>query len=211
MRGNGSSSSPWPTPTVWQSGEEPDTFEARRLRLKEKWGSKNGNGAGETLQIAVKKAVNGSDGKRSQTLIGQVRGSNWATPLSREVRNGFQTRADREKNGQQVGLSTQVIEVENWGTPRSNEHKGSGPKGSKVQQKMMDQQYLSAQVEDIDGLPQKKYRSIRGKRPVLSPAWTAQLMGTTLERIFFACWEMPLFTRQQPKHILTYSQNSDDE
>jgi len=221
MRENGFSSLPWPTPTAWQSGEEPDTFEARRLRLKEKWGKKTGNGAGETLNISVKKwttptlssakqGENEPDGKRSQTLIGQVRGSNWATPLSREVKKGFQTRADREKNGQQIGLITQVLEAENWGTPRSNEHKGSGPKGSKVQQKMMDQQYLSAQVEGTDGLLPKESSNIRGKRPVLSPAWTAQLMGTTLERIFFACWEMPLFTRQRPKHILTYSRNSDE-
>lgn len=221
MRGNDSSSLQWPTATAWQSGEEVDTFEARRKRLKAKWGNKTGNGAGETLNIAVQK---------------------WATPLSREVRNGFQTRADREKNGQQIGLSTQVIEeskkwstptvvmssmfpdkeylernteglatqVEKWKTPLSNTHKGTGPKGSKSQQTQLKNHYLSAQVENTDGQPLQEGSNIRGKRPVLSPAWTAQLMGTTLERIFFEWSEMPLYTRQQQKHILTYSQNSDE-
>ena len=44
-RGSDSSSLQWPTATAWQSGEEVDTFEARRKRLKDKWGNKTGNGA----------------------------------------------------------------------------------------------------------------------------------------------------------------------
>lgn len=34
-------------------------------------------------------------------------------------------------------------------------------------------------------------------RGLLNPAWVAQLMGTTLERIFSECSEMPLWNKPQ--------------
>ena len=45
----------WPTPSaaVRNDSEAVETFDARRILLKEKWG--NGNGAGEPLEIAVKR------------------------------------------------------------------------------------------------------------------------------------------------------------
>lgn len=97
-------------------------------------------------------------------------------------------RMDKYKQG---GTSLSTF-IQSWATPRSSEFKGTGPKGSVSQKYRLDKMYLDAQVEEHqpDSLPPPEANNTTGKRLVLSPRWVAQLMGTTLEKIFFACSEM---------------------
>ncbi|WP_224746340.1 hypothetical protein [Mucilaginibacter glaciei] len=49
-----------------------------------------------------------------------------------------------------------------------------------------------------NGLPGLENSNTNGNTPAsLNPAWDAQLMGTTLEKIFFGCSETELWNKQQ--------------
>lgn len=89
-----------------------------------------------------------------------------------------------------------------WPTPRSSEWKGTGPKGSKSQKYRLQKKYLDATVEQTDGQPLPDNLNTPGKRLVLNPAWVLQLIGTTLEKTFFAWREMPLYSKphNSPSH-----------
>jgi hypothetical protein len=74
-----------------------------------------------------------------------------------------------------------------WPSPRASEWKGSGQKGSKSQIYRLKKAYLDATViEWSDGQKDKDMSNMTGSHHVqLSVEWTAQLMGTSLDRIFF--------------------------
>lgn len=137
---------------------------------------------------------------------------NWPTPTTMEnehdqeklkarakrlkARNNGKNGTKRSGNGCGPNLATKVQE-ENWPTPRLSEWKGSGPVGSKSQIHMNDRDYLCARVEETDGQPSQTNPNTTGKRPVLNPSWVIQLMGTTLEKTFFAWQEMGLSNKPQ--------------
>lgn len=145
----------WPTPTVMYSRADwsMEQIKAKQAEVKartKKKGVHTGNGFGLNLAQAVK-AI-------------------WPTPVSTEVRQGYQNRS-RGKKGPQESLTTVVLNINGRQNQRSN------PTISKNQEQ-------------------------------LNPAWVAQLMGTTLEKIYFGCWGMGLCHNKPNWHLSTYSKNT---
>jgi len=133
--GNASSSSAWPTPSVMLTGERtsPQAFEARRLRLKAKHGSRTGNGAGPDLAMIAKqwptptavihRSVYASEethcrnARPLQEFVGL-----WATPTSSENSNRTTQMAPSHGNGHGIVLAGQAADFsKRWATPRSHE------------------------------------------------------------------------------------------
>lgn len=114
----------------------------------------------------------------------------WMTP---KTTSGDYT---NDKGDAQKRRLTLMGQAKQWPTPRASEYKGVGPKGSKSHQYQLERDYLDATVKEYsDGLPDpeslNRHGNPRGSYPErLNPAWVSQLMGTTLERIFF----VPLVT-----------------
>jgi hypothetical protein len=117
---------------------------------------------------------------------------NWATPRfehsqcagtrhSRDETNdtlyaqtrAWSTRAASREDGRQTMLH---LEASNWGTPRANEWKGTGPKGSDSQQYRLDKGYLDAQVEEYAD-ESKAVTSLEPEKRSLNPDWEEILMG----------------------------------
>ncbi len=104
----------------------------------------------------------------------------WKTPL-------YGDSADREFSVNSRGEPKLSAEVKQWSTPTATEvcqgfqDRSNGKKGS--------QESLTTEVYK-DSLHHPATSNTNGKRHVLSPAWVAQLMGTTLEKIFFDASEM---------------------
>lgn len=122
----------------------------------------------------------------------------WSTPRV-GGQEGYKTRLER---GKDMGLQGQVeyYTEKNWPTPRNSEWKGTGPKGSKSQIHMNERDYLCARVEETDGQPDPEKNNTNGKRHELNPAWVLQLMGTTIEKTFFAWREMESLNKQHNSH-----------
>ena len=125
-----SGSSSWPTPDaqLMNDGADPEKHRARQERLKAL--HHNGNGAGTPLGMAV---LNWPTPRREDG------GSLWRTPNATEADHG----GDRKD---EMGLDQQG---RNWATPRTSDHKGSGPEGSKSHQHMLDRDYLCAQIQSF--------------------------------------------------------------
>jgi hypothetical protein len=121
----------WPTPSVMLTGEgtSPEAFQVRQRRLKEKHGSKTGNGAGPDLAMAAKtwpppttrdhKDTGNLDNVPENALLGRV-AANWATPRA----------SDGEKGGphQSFGAGGEplVSQTIKWATPIVQDSKQSG-------------------------------------------------------------------------------------
>lgn len=132
--------------------------------------------------------------KRSAPLIEENDCSSlhWPTPRSspNENRQTKPTPSQRAgKHGMNLSVSVQL-----WVTPSARDHKDSP--GMIAQRKdgksRLDQ--LARQVFHWD----KDINNIHGKsREQLNPAWVAQLMGTTLEKIFFVPLATAWLSKQQ--------------
>ncbi len=87
---------------------------------------------------------------------------NWATPRFEDSQCAG-TRVARGVN------DTLYAQTRAWGTPRADEYKGTGPKGSSSQLHRLNKGYLDAQVEEIaEG---------GAKNESLNPDWEEILMG----------------------------------
>ena len=185
------SSSPWPTPTALNRVRDEETLqkclEYRKnkanqntvpLYLEEtvnKWATPiTSNGGSNNNSKAVKEDGHGTN------LKGAV--ENWTTPLA--------SSPNRKTKFQQGGTPLPV-QVQQWTTPSSRDWK--------------DTQGMEMQRKDgrtrLDQLPRqvffqqdKEDTSTNGKNLVLNPGWVLQLMGTTLQKTFFAWQEMPLLS-----------------
>lgn len=171
MKENGFLSSLWPTPK---------TNMATGAII-------HGNG-GQDIQTVVKlwtTPVASDLGRNTMYAQGgtalSLQVKNWSTPTLGDWKGGSE--------GQNQDMLAK--QVKKWPTPRSSDFKGCGPKGSKAFIHQMQREYLSAMVENISGQQGKESVNTHGKRrEQLNPGWVAQLMGTTLEKIFF----VPLVT-----------------
>lgn len=163
----------WPTPDALDKNSTGEACDQRRLELYSTMG----------LQNAVKqwptpcatddiRGMNEFDGKRGQTLLGAVRGQPWSSPMASDANMGAGTR----NSPGQTGITN---EVKKWGTPRSNEHKGSGVQGTAVFERQLSKGYLDAQVMD-----QKE----NGDKGMLNPNWEEILMCWP---IGWTDWENP--------------------
>lgn len=119
---------------------------------------------------------------RDAAVYGEMK--NWPTPDCSD------RRSDKSK---QQGLSNAA---RNWPTPVSHEtrlgyqDRDNGKKGS--------QESLTTTVLNTDFPQVKEHISTHGKSPArLNPAWSIQLMGTTLQKIFTVPLAIPLLNKQQ--------------
>ncbi len=160
----------WPTPdaSVMNDGESPETFLARRERLKAK--GINGNGAGTPLTIA------------SQL---------WPTPAARDFRSGEASEATHDRNSRPLNEVATL-----WATPRSHEvgeYQYSRGDKTKPVLTLTGQTASFRQahpIHPVGGLPSKERRT-------LNPLFVEWLMGwpagwTLLAWIDFACSETEL-------------------
>jgi len=175
------SSSQWRTPTVAETHNQ-DYSTQIYLQNQVKWTTPTANDNNRSTKY-----------QQGGTALSMQVKENWKTPQANDGEGGIMY----EKTGDgHFKLRDQV----HWPTPRSSEWKGTGPKGSKSQKYRLEKHYLDATVEETDGQPSPENPNTNGKRLVLNPAWVLQLMGTTLEKTFFAWREMELLNKQQNSH-----------
>lgn len=140
---------------------------------------------------------------------------NWPTPTlmsdAQDIEK-FQSRQKRlkEKHGRKTGtgagpsLGTKVM-MENWVTPASRDYKG----GNSIDHLTKETEHLNHlgqlpnQVKFLVGRLDQGNPNTNGKNHELNPAWVAQLMGTTLEKIFSECSEMELLRTPQKRRLST--------
>lgn len=160
---NGCLSSQWPTPTTRMQEEEIEKFQIRQRRLKDRHKGKTGNGCGPSLPVAVKM---------------------WSTPRASANEN----RQTKQSPSQMTGshgrnLASDVMISSLWLPESARDWRDSGYESAAQNR---NSPCLPAAVV-IYGLQEETNSNTIGRpREHLNPAWVAQLMGTTLERIFFA-------------------------
>lgn len=101
--------SSWPTPSAMGAGAvDLERLERRRAECKERAG--NGNGFGLTLDQAAPLFLSG-----------------WATPASRDWRDGRASRETMDRNSRP--LNEQAVQLPNWPTPGTSDgNGGEGPR-----------------------------------------------------------------------------------
>jgi hypothetical protein len=102
------------------------------------------------------------------------------------------------KNGNGAGMNLSHA-VQDWPTPSSRDYKGDGSKRVAKGPAQAGGCRLPGAAEIVGQQGQEK-PSMTGKKPGLNPAWVMQLMGTTIEKTFFAWRETPLFLSKQNEH-----------
>lgn len=200
----------WPTATAYQQSESVENYHIRAKRMKERHKGKTGNGAGMSLATAVKQEnwetpqardFRSPDLPESQNyqrkvekgytidLNSQVmeKEKNFPTPMSRDYRNGHGAESDAfekrkgeaKRKGTGVNLVEYVQREESWPTPTfAGNNQGTL------------QEWGGSKNPFRGGQPGPDSPNTHGKtrelsRGRLNPKWVSQLMGTTLERIFF--------------------------
>lgn len=114
-----------------------------------------------------------------------------------KARNNGKNGTKYSGNGCGMSLGTAV---KNWATPAARDWKGSHAENSQGFLKRLNHSRgvsLTEQIQRV-GLQDKESTNTNGKsRAQLNPAWVAQLMGTTLEKIFFVPLATQLWSKQQ--------------
>jgi len=139
----------------------------------------------------------------------------------------------KEKTGNGAGMTLGTSVKQNWSTPatafsamipekkKRNSDSLATQAAYPTPTATMAQKYgMNKSQQDLETLARsgqlhRDLTSTNGKNlepseevRLLNPAWVAQLMGTTLEKTFFACSEMESSDKQQQKHGSTYGANS---
>lgn len=134
-------------------------------------------------------------------LLGEVQmieeKMNWRTPTVAEIKN--------QDYSTQIYLQNQV---KSWPTTSTRDYKG-GYEGGRIRNGKisLDTLDVAVQANSIGGLLDKEYISTNGESPArLNPAWSIQLMGTTLQRIFTVPLVIPLLSKQQNLPLETSSE-----
>jgi hypothetical protein len=174
----------WPTPTTMENEQDPEKFKARAKRLKERNNGKNGtkrsgNGAGTNLATKVQEELN------------------WPTPntmdsLPPKSEQALKNEQEFRPGRQMVSNLRDAVINPPWPTPRARDHMGMTQRGLHKPEDA-----LPNMVQSTDGQLHQDSLSTRGSRHVLNPAWVMCLMGTTLEKTFFAWQEMELSNKQR--------------
>ena len=168
---------------------------------------KSGNGLStEVNNWATPRAFMFKDAKedRGKSNLGeQVMGKmNWATPntMNPKTEKALLKEVTETRPGRTM-LSNLRDQVNSWPTPASSMYKGSS-EGAQTRKNGQNRENdrLDHKVFVTDGQRVQGNHSSNGKNPVLNPAWVFQLMGTTIEKTFFAWREMPLFRNRQNSH-----------
>src|SRR5699024_247205 len=119
------------------------------------------------------------------------------TPITQDSRSSGTTASRLERTTQE--LATQV--QQNWATARVSDYKDTKLSTTKLFERMEEPRGvgISEQMQRLEiGQPdQDKLNTTGKKKEQLNPAWVAQLMGTTLKKIFFVPLVIQLLNKQQ--------------
>jgi len=155
--------------------------------------------------------LNGSGNLERKRLMGWTEDLNsqvvnWPTPTTMENEHDqkkLKARAKRlkernnGKNGTKYsgnGCGPNLASLVAWGTPTTRDYKDGTAKSV---ENVPTNGLLGRMVHSTVGQPHPDNHNMNGKNLVLNPEWVLQLMGTTLEKTFFAWREMPLSNRPQ--------------
>ncbi|WP_206830136.1 hypothetical protein [Alicyclobacillus fructus] len=94
-----------------------------------------------------------------------IQSNRWPTPQARDYRSGDTFESTRAKRKREDGWTPNLNDMVLWGTPKSSEHKGSGPYGSPSWRRDLERYNLKAQVMEPHAPGQ------------LNPDWVECLMG----------------------------------
>ena len=149
----GTASGLWPTPdaSVAQDGEKPETWLARRERVK--LTANNGNGMGMPLTIAAQL---------------------WPTPSARDWKSGHASPATLRKNSRPLN---EIVRL--WPTPHgfSQDGKSNGPSGNELGWAVNRSLLPTPTANRRDGLQSHGVNVVSGS---LNPMWVEWLQGFPL-------------------------------
>lgn len=174
----------------------------------------------ERSEEGMEKIMNGA--RKGRTWPSNLREQvNWKTPTTQETEGGIMkelTGDAKYKLRDQVNWTTPVatdnnrstqyqqggtalsLQVKKWPTPASRDYKGSNG-DTHFQEKERPHLDQLPNAVLINGHLDPDSTNNHGKpHGLLNPAWVAQLMGTTLEKTFFACTETELLNKPHNSH-----------
>lgn len=215
MRESAFSSLPsWPTPTATVCEEDLEKFYVRQKRMKLRHAGRTGNGIGMNIGHAVQNwgtprvSTNGMNGTNPENPKSRIEDQvlNWPTPVTSDATGGTNYNlpksngrfVNQRKSGQIFGAKLRDVVV-NWPTPAAKDYKGMNSiekVGADTEERNHSGQLPNAVLKII--LLDKDFTSGNGKnRARLNPAWSIQLMGTTLQKIFTVPLAIQLLSKQQ--------------
>lgn len=192
---------PWPTPTTMIQEESLDTFYLRKERALAK--KINGNGIGMNIAHAVKQwgtprvSTNNMMGNTNNPEASRIEDQvlKWPTPTVDEANNLTRTSGD---------YKSLTREIQNWTTPSTRDYKDTpGMTAERADGRSRNDQL----PRQVFSLLDKEISSTITKSPArLNPAWSIQLMGTTLQKIFTVPLVTPLLNKPQNLPLETSSE-----
>lgn len=180
----------WPTPDTFDKGEANVNQKSNKKNVP-----KNFNEAlnWQTPVSSRGEYQNQKNGSKKNKLMGQVLEKAWPTPRTVMYRDSH---TDRGKHN--------LGEVVNsWPTPtvaeagKISNAANYGQVGLSNHPTIVGEPERQKLNKSIAGQPDQTRSNTIGRKPVLNPAWVMQLMGTTLEKTFFAWREMQLSNKRQ--------------
>lgn len=195
---------PWRTPMASDfGGSTREDFSPKLSEQVQNWGT-------------PRVSTNGMNGTNPENPKGRIEDQvlNWPTPLSSDAEGGTNYNlptingrlVNQRKSGQIFGAKLRDVAV-NWPTPVTMD--AMNPKTDKALIREKEEirpgrtsfsNLLDSVVQGTmtDFQPDKELSSTIGKnRARLNPAWSIQLMGTTLQRIFTVPLAIQLLNKQQ--------------
>lgn len=204
----GASLKTFPDTSAWDMTKFTETFGIWVMRLRQKYSQR--------LKLALHTKEKGFSSLQWTTVTSQqqhtkyqqggtplmAQVNTWATPdtgkrgaraLDLVDGNTATKRSSKQVRG--IDLNTQVMK---FPTPNSRDGKG-GYQHGRIRKGKISMDTLDVAVQYFRPRPDSN-STIGKSREQLNPGWVAQLMGTTLEKTFFACTEMELLSKQPKKH-----------
>jgi hypothetical protein len=166
----------WPTPDAMlaNDGENPETWLARRERVK--LTAKNGNGMGMPLAIAARlwPTPRANDAEKRGNISEDIRSGLpsavkfWRTPQARDGDpRGQQSPEKRKAGGHSVSLAEQVM----FPTPAARDYRSG----------MSEQKLRQREAESSRGVNLSEHlQRLEGNNGTLNPTWVEWLMGFPL-------------------------------
>jgi hypothetical protein len=140
-------------------------------------------------------------------LVEQV--SQWGTPTTRDYKDGSAESVENVPVNGLLGRMVHATQQETWPTPMTNDARRSGTTKNRLKRSTLE---LPEMAHLTDGHQDQVGPSKNGKsRASLNPAWVAQLMGTTSEKIFFVPSATQWLNKLPSSHLSTSSENTESK
>lgn len=200
MRGSGSLSSQFPTPSLATARQGQNDYDGRRGQTLigaargQIWTTPTAFEFRDSMEVFEKRAAKMKDKHHNGNGIGMplaLMVKKWATPT---VPTHGRESCPSDLKRKSPLLQTQV----KWSTPQARDMRS----GNRTPESLFKRNTQDLNIQSkVYSLPHQDSNSMTGKsQEQLNPAWVAQLMGTTLEVIFFGHSAMQLKNTRQKKH-----------